>query len=235
MNKKIRKSSAKFNDHILETITHDQRSAFNVINSLAFLLNENYHKMTDEDIHESLEMIFYSSISLQESLGTFLRWLRFEKENFELSLENVNIAGSIGRIVRNFRDYAASKQISTDIFAEGEISLFNDKGIIEFVLKNIIFNAIKFNPRGGSVKIRILNDDKKVTISVKDTGFGIADNDIGKLFCEDRSVYREGSAGEYGAGIGLMLCKKMLSEIDGTINVASQINFGSEFRVVLPI
>lgn len=186
MNKKIRKSSAKFNDHILETITHDQRSAFNVINSLSFLLNENYHKMTKEDIHESLEMIFYSSVSLQESLGTFLRWLRFEKENFELSLENVNLADSIGRIVRNLRDYSASKEISVDIFAGDQINLFNDKGIIDFVLKNVIFNAIKFTPRGGKITIKLLDDDKKVTISVKDTGFGISDNDIKNLFCEEK-------------------------------------------------
>jgi signal transduction histidine kinase len=102
-------------------------------------------------------------------------------------------------------------------------------------LRNLLGNAIKFTPKFGTVLIGALIDENEVTVSVKDTGIGIPEENIGELFRIDTKFTRPGTNKEQGTGLGLKLCKEFIEMQGGKIWVKSSVNRGSEFIFSLPL
>ena len=106
---------------------------------------------------------------------------------------------------------------------------------LEQALTNLISNALKFTPNGGEVTITIRDDDEAVVISVADTGVGIDQDDIDRIF--DR-FYRTKSAVDSlvkGSGLGLAIAKRMIEAQNGELDVTSALGRGSTFTMTLPL
>ena len=101
-------------------------------------------------------------------------------------------------------------------------------------MRNLINNALKFTPLGGSVSIGASFTEKMIEISVHDTGVGIEQATIDKLFRIEESVSTMGTKGEQGTGLGLILCKDLILKNQGEIDVKCQPGKGSTFKISLP-
>ncbi len=106
----------------------------------------------------------------------------------------------------------------------------------ETILRNLVSNAIKFTPKGGTIEIGVANsiNDPCVTIFIQDSGIGIKPELISKLFKIDQKVSRPGTEGETSTGLGLLLCKEFVEKHDGKIWVESEAGKGSTFYFCLP-
>jgi len=130
---------------------------------------------------------------------------------------------------------AARKKITLVNLVEKQIKVNADKFMIDTVLRNLISNSIKFTPQGGNIKINAedLGNDN-ITISISDSGVGIKEEIIDKLFKIDSHITTRGTEKEKGTGLGLILCKEFVEKHNGKIWVESKIEQGSEFKFTLP-
>jgi signal transduction histidine kinase len=114
-------------------------------------------------------------------------------------------------------------------------SVMADENHIKVVLRNLMSNAIKFTDSNGSITLTSDYDDHKVIISVADTGKGMSQDEIEKLFSAQTHFSKPGTSGENGLGIGLMLCKELVELNGGKLWVTSTPGKGSTFYFSLPL
>ena len=110
----------------------------------------------------------------------------------------------------------------------------SDRHVLSTVIRNLVDNAIKYTPEGGSVRVSAEEQENKILLSVKDNGIGMSEEQISTLFTLDKDKSTEGTAGERGTGLGMHLVQQLVMKLEGTIKVDSDIDRGSTFEVVLP-
>jgi len=110
-----------------------------------------------------------------------------------------------------------------------------DNNEMEIIFNNLISNAVKYNKTNGTVEIKIATDDNKISIAVSDTGIGMSEDDIAKLFQEFSRIKNEKTKGISGSGLGLSILKKTVEDFyHGTVTVKSTPDVGSTFTVEIP-
>ena len=129
---------------------------------------------------------------------------------------------------------AEQKNITLTTEMDSNVSLFVDKDMINTVIRNLITNAIKFTPVGGTIKLKTQAHDDNVTITVVDTGTGMEKSMVDKLFRINEKVSLPGTNNEPGTGLGLILCKEYIDKHGGSITVESEVGKGSSFTVTIP-
>jgi signal transduction histidine kinase len=112
--------------------------------------------------------------------------------------------------------------------------VFADENMVRTVLRNLISNAIKFTHRDGAVRIEINTTGDYAEIKVSDTGIGISDANMSKLFKIDSNFTSLGTEEEKGTGLGLPLCKEFVEKCGGKIRVESVAGKGTSFYFTLP-
>jgi len=114
-------------------------------------------------------------------------------------------------------------------------SVFADLQQFNVIFRNLINNAIKFTPNEGMITIKTKIKDKNLVIQVSDTGVGMTESDVQKLFSDTENFSNYGTNLEKGTGLGLRLVKAMVIKNSGEIIVKSEPNKGSQFIVQLPV
>jgi signal transduction histidine kinase len=123
--------------------------------------------------------------------------------------------------------------LTTDLARSLPVAVYDNDRMIQ-VLTNLISNAIKFTPEGGSVRVSVEQRDEHLAMRVSDTGFGIPKEALGKLFGQFYRVHRPGKEIK-GTGLGLAIVQKIVSAHNGRIEVESEVDKGTTFTVFLPL
>jgi two-component system, sensor histidine kinase and response regulator len=131
------------------------------------------------------------------------------------------------------RSSADNKQISLFSDFSKDVIVKADKNMLSTILRNLLTNAIKFTPNGGSVTISSRINNKKVTVSVTDTGIGMTGEELAKLFKLDGGLKNSGTLNESGTGLGLILCQEFMSLHKSKIVAESTPGKGSTFSFTL--
>jgi signal transduction histidine kinase len=127
------------------------------------------------------------------------------------------------------------KNIELKSNIDKKVTLIADEDMVTTILRNLITNAIKFTPKEGRITISAKEvENNFVQISVSDTGIGIEPERIEKIFRIDSANSTEGTEGEKGSGLGLILSKEFVEKHGGKIWVESQVNAGTTFHFTLP-
>ena len=113
--------------------------------------------------------------------------------------------------------------------------VYADKDMVATVLRNLIFNAVKFSPKGSLIIVKAFSTDSYAQIDVIDNGVGIPSGSVGKLFSIENNSATHGTEGETGSGLGLVLCQEFVVKNDGKIWVESTPGKGSVFSFTLPL
>ncbi|MFH1678177.1 MAG: ATP-binding protein [Candidatus Omnitrophota bacterium] len=223
-------------------VSHELRTPLATIQQNITLLTEGLPGVLNEAQMKFLNISQNNIKRLRRLINDLLDSAAIEAGKFHIRLSKVDINERINNVVTFLSKWAQTKNISikTDLPPESEF-LEIDKDRIEQVLTNLISNAVKFTPEGGGVFISAVKRDQAedipqgaIEISVRDTGPGIAPDDIGKIF----QKFERGSAvnsGIGGTGLGLTICKEIIKMHGGKIWVESKLNEGSKFSFLLPI
>lgn len=184
---------------------------------------------TSNTIESILEEIHYLS-SISERL---LLIHNMDTNNIQYHFKTLNLSSLLEEIYEDILIISSTKNLQIINEIPSGIELSGNKELITRLLWNISENAIKYNKDGGSISISLEDKDGKVVIQIKDTGIGIPERDITKIFNRFYRVDKSRSRELGGSGLGLSICKWIADLHNGEILVDSEENVGSTFKIVL--
>jgi two-component system, sensor histidine kinase and response regulator len=223
-------------DRFFSIISHDLRSPFSVLLDLSKMLNMNLKKMSMDEVKDYSQRINNSAESAYKLLENLLEWSMSKTNIMEFRPEKMSVCRTISNTVSDLLPVATSKNIIIYMACTNkELSIKADPQMLITVLRNLISNGIKFTAPGGFITIRSKKLNNFLEISVADTGIGITEDEIKKVFRIDVRHSKNGTNGERGTGLGLLLCKEFIEKNKGKIWVKSVPGKGSTFGFTLPL
>lgn len=229
--------SIKMKDKFLSIIAHDIRNPFHSIMGFADLLINNNQKYTEDKKLRMLKTISETSEAGSKLLENLLLWARFQKGSIQPNPQILKLYPIIKELVELNKPQLILKNISVFADIEESIFVFADKDMLNVVLRNIFSNAIKFSPPNSKIEIYVTENDDKITLEIRDYGYGMSEDDLNNLFRLDIKNSEMGKHienKEKGSGLGLILCKDFIEANNGSLVIDSQINSGTSFFVTLP-
>jgi signal transduction histidine kinase/streptogramin lyase len=222
-------------DKFFSIIAHDLRNPFNTILGLSEIFLSNYEKYDAAKTRSSIISIRETSSHAYELLQNLLIWARSQTGSLDFEPVGFNLREHVADSIELVASQAAKKNITVrseipdDCFVKGDINM------TDTVLRNLLTNAVKFTSPEGDVSVSARKSGNRCEISVTDTGTGIAEENLQKLFRIDSKFTRKGTGLEKGSGLGLLLCKEFVEKHGGKIRVQSEAGKGSTFTFTLPL
>jgi CheY-like chemotaxis protein/two-component sensor histidine kinase len=172
---------------------------------------------------------------LLQLINDILDLSKIEAGQVTLNCEAFNLRGIVPEVVSVIRPLAMTKKISVEEAYEHDAMLSADRVRFKQILYNLLSNAVKFTPEGGKVRIDSSIAGDQLSISVSDTGVGLAPSDQALIFEEFRQVQNSSTKPNEGTGLGLAITKRLVEQHGGTIAVKSELGKGSTFTVSFPV
>jgi len=232
-NEELRKLNAT-KDKFFSIIAHDLRSPFNSILSFSQMLMDKVQDMDKKQIERVAQIINEASKMAMDLLTNLIEWSLSQSGMIEFHPKEIRIADVVKEVEPLFAPAARQKDISIITEIPSQLTVFADDVLFATVLRNLISNAIKFTHAGGEVVISAKEQNNHLVVSVADSGIGISENKIKKLFRIDENVSTRGTNNEKGSGLGLILCREFVEKHGGNIWVESKEGEGSTFYFLLP-
>ncbi|MCB1144674.1 MAG: hybrid sensor histidine kinase/response regulator [Leptospiraceae bacterium] len=220
-------------DKFFSIIAHDLKSPFITLFNMIELMKD-MPLLENPEFQELLNSIREEGNRTFQLLTNLLEWAKTQRNLIEFQPGPLPISETIRSTVNVLQDMADPKNIRIQLnLPEPEFLINGDGNMVSTIFRNLINNAIKFTRPGGLIKVsyRIL-EDKKVEFLIQDSGIGISEKNIDKLFRIDKKVLVNGTNGEKGTGLGLNLCKEFMNMHNGSISVSSREGEGSTFSIV---
>lgn len=222
-------------DKFFTIIAHDLKGPFGSVLGLTELLAESYSNSEESSQKEIVDVLYSSAKKTLTLLENLLEWSRLQIGRYELDKTIFDLSYINQNVINILSLKAEKKNIRIlNRVLEGSL-VYADQGMIETVMRNLITNALKFTGDNGLVDIYYKEENNYGIITVQDSGIGLEQEDIKKLFRIDISFSTTGLCGEKGTGIGLVLCKELVEKNGGKIWVESEKNKGSRFSFSLPV
>lgn len=220
-------------DKFFGIIAHDIRSPMVALEGVGEQMAFYLKKQQGDKLERLADQVDKTARHLNNLLDNLLNWALLQQGVIPYRPQSINISGMAEEVLEMFQPQALSKNILLENHIVNDLSVYADTNTLQAILRNLLSNAIKFTPSGGKVSLSTESREDQVFIKVNDTGTGIAEEKLEKLFSIDKSS-EKGTAGEKGTGLGLMLVKELVELNKGTVQVLSKLNTGSSFMVSLP-
>ncbi len=217
-------------------IAHDLRSPFTALLGFSGLLLERAEKLEPAKVKDFATHINEAGNRVFKLLENLLEWSRLQMDRVQSQPRPFPVNEVASKTVEVLGPVAAQKEIILTERGQAP-EVYADPHMIDAVIRNLVNNAIKFTSQGGAIVIAYETDADagRARISVIDTGVGMSDETAAKLFNIAENVSTQGTAGEAGTGLGLLLCKELVERNSGTISVHSTEGKGSTFTFTLPL
>jgi PAS domain S-box-containing protein len=216
----------------LNTAAHELRIPVTIVSGYCSLLKDMGTENFSEQQREFLDQAVEGSDRLVDLINNILDLSRFDAGRMLLEVEEKDIVATIHEVLPGFVPLAEKNGLLLNVGGPEACRALFDPEAIHRVLINLVGNALKFTPRGGTVTIEAEDAEEEVRICVADTGKGIPEERIPDLFKEFTQLGKEDS--RRGTGLGLSICKKIIESHQGRIWAESQLGQGSRFIFTLP-
>ncbi|GEM_PF-1744791 len=231
-NRELKKAD-RLKSEFLASMSHELRTPMNAIIGFTSLLQDETYGRVTEKQKNTYKKIMKNTKHLMNLINDILDLSKIEAGKMELIPERFNVRLMLAEILEEIRPLAREKGLSLDLEADEDIQIYNDYTRLRQVVMNLLSNAVKFTKKGG-VSVRCENRPDRVVIEVEDSGIGIKECDLKKIFSEfvqsDGSITREFG----GSGLGLSIVQKLTKMMGGEVEVESTWQKGTLFRVFLP-
>ncbi|HEY9170386.1 MAG TPA: PAS domain S-box protein [Lutibacter sp.] len=218
-------------------ISHDLINPISGIIGFSELLKESYSDLDSEKIKKYATIINKSANYTLSLLHDLLEWSRVQVGSIAPNKEIFKLSDLVAHNIAGVSSLAFSKNINLSSKFHQKSNVYADKKMISTISRNLMSNAIKFTPKGGTITIsskEIMLDNKKmIETTIADTGIGMSEEKVRNLFKIEHNYRSSGTDNEAGTGLGLVLCKEFIEKNNGTIKVISKENVGSSFIFTL--
>lgn len=223
-------------DKFFSIIAHDLKGPFQGLLGYSEMLARDIENLSKDEIKEFASDFHTSAQHLFKLLENLLQWSRVQRGVIDHNPYSTNIKELVMLNIDLLSGNANQKGIELKLEMDDNIVIFADVNMINTIVRNLISNAIKFTPSGGTITVKAEHlNEKEALVSVSDTGIGISKEDREKIFQIDVHHTTVGTNNEQGTGLGLILCKELVEKNHGEINVESKVGYGTTFKFTVPL
>jgi len=222
-------------DRFISIISHDLRTPFSsILGFTDILLNDD--DISPDESKQYIGFIQESAQSMLSLVNSLLDWTRLQTGRIRFEPGKIDLFEQVKKAFDALAGFALTKNITLKNEIAQEVYVFADKNLLAQVFQNLLSNALKFTPSGGTISINIAQSDvpRFIEVSVTDTGMGIAKENLPKIFDVDAKYTSEGTAGEKGTGLGLSLVREIVEKHGGKIWAESNVGKGTTFKFIIP-
>jgi len=217
-------------DKFFSIIAHDLKSPFNSILGLSEIIKNDARYLDIATIEQYAGIIHSTSNNTFRLLENLLDWARIQQSQMPFQPVSIVLKTIANEVIEFSIEKANSKMIAIINYIPDNLIVMADKNMLKTILRNLISNALKFTSANGKVGIKAISKGTTIEISVEDTGIGIKQEDLEKIFKIGSNFSKRGTENEKGTGLGLLLCKEFVEMHGGHIWVESEEGKGSEFK-----
>lgn len=222
-------------DRFISIVSHDLRTPFSSVLGFTDILLEETD-LEPEERNQYIKYIQESSKSMLLLVNSLLDWTRLQTGRISFEPAKEDLSDLASKCITTLSGFAMQKEINLINQIKSGFTVFVDKGLVTQVFNNLLSNALKFTPKNGTITIAAQQSDEPrfFQIGVRDTGVGIKEENLSKIFSVDSKFTTEGTGGEKGTGLGLNLVREIVEKHGGKIWVESKFGEGSTFYFTLP-
>lgn len=226
----------KEKDELIRIVSHDMRNPLSgIIGASGYLISET----EDEEQKQILKLIEDSGEALLGIVNVLLNSEYIKNESFQVSKKKWDVAALTRDVINLYQPFAMLKKVTLHVDLPETCICMIDGEKWKQIVGNLLGNAIKFTPQDGSVTISVsqttVNKKTQVILKISDTGVGIHEQHLSKLFSGSKEILKKGTEGEESTGLGMVLIHKYVTIQLGTITVVSQPNEGTTFKINIPV
>lgn len=222
-------------ESVMAILSHDLRSPLSAIIGTAKYLKENFQKMKPEAVQHMLDLLYKSSVDELDMLDYLVEWARIKYASDVFSPTHLKLTDYITKVFKSLSETASINTINLHHEIEEDTTVFADGKMLISIIQNIVSNAIKHTDKGGKITVSATTESDRIVVRVQDTGVGMSEEIMAKLFTPQMKSLSETRKQNKGAGIGLLLVKGFLEKNGGEIWVESIEGQGSSFYFTLPV
>lgn len=212
-------------------VSHEMKTPLSTIEGYATLLQD--PRLTFEKRTEYAEKIIQNTKRLSALTGNILALSRLENNSVAIQKKEFSLDEQLRQVVIMYEEVWTEKNIDIDIDDEGKhVTFYGSEDMLFQAWQNLVGNALKFTDNGGIVRIILRETPSSITVSVKDNGIGISEENKERIF--EKFYQADFSHASKGNGLGLAITRKIIELHSGSITVKSEPEKGSEFIVTLP-
>ncbi len=217
----------------LSILAHELKAPLGAVESYLQLLDEGITDGKPETQRHIVTRCLVRLDGMRKLIYDLLDLTRIESGQKQRQLTEVDLESIACTVVETFNPQAVERGITVNLDAEGDTTLRGDTSELEIILNNLVSNALKYNRDGGRVDVLIRGDAKKLNLAVQDTGIGMSEEEVGRLFGEFVRIKNEKTCRIEGSGLGLSIVRRLARLSGGDVGVASVEDEGTTFTVTL--
>lgn len=229
LNKNLKETNAT-KDKLFTIISHDLKSPFNSILGMCELLNEELDNKNYDLAQKHGLTVQKTAEDTFKLLNNLLNWSKSQLSEIKIHPERLDTKSLIDQAIELYKRVAEAKNIQV-LNHVNDVEMTSDKNSMIIVISNLLSNALKFTPNNGKISFSAAVLEKSIQIRITDTGIGIPDHRLRKLFDLTENESTNGTNNEKGTGLGLVLCKQFVELNGGELSVESSVNRGSTFII----
>ena len=225
------REASRLREDFFTNITHEFRTPLTVILGLSRKIRENTE--VPQSVSDKASTIERQGNRLLTLVTQLLDISKVKSVIGEPNWQHGNICAQVAMLLETYIDYAANRGVTLKYHYDKAIEMDFVPDYVNKVMSNLVSNALKFTPNGGTISVNLYQRGDRLHIDVSDTGHGISSDKLAHIF---EPFYTTGDTGETKeTGIGLALTQEIISHLNGTITAESQVGKGTTFHIVMPI
>lgn len=214
---------------LFSIVAHDLVNPFNAILGYTRLLNDDYESFEDKERKEFINIIDKYATNNYDLTKTLLDWAKTQQKGIIVKKENLNCKAIVNTAIKPFLILADKKQIQVNLHILENTTVEADNNMMQTVIGNLFVNAVKFTPQKGEINLNLTKlENGTIQLEIADNGIGMSQEQLNNLFDISKVNTRKGTENEKGNGLGLVLCKELMTMQNGTLNFFSTLNAGSK-------
>jgi signal transduction histidine kinase len=232
-----RKEMESHKDEFVSIVSHELKTPMaSILASLKMFkdVKAGNLELSKEETYEILDIAIQNGERMNRIIGDLLNFNKLERKNLPMVLDTHNLDDLLKQSLFTFKDMFARNEINFKLESDSNLTICTDKDRFLQVIGNLLDNAIKYSDAGSEVKLIAKESNSNILIQVIDQGSGIAAESFKNLFKSFYQVDASDSRSHTGIGLGLSICRLILNEMSGTIEVQSEVGKGSAFSILLP-
>lgn len=212
---------------LFRIIAHDLRAPFQGFLGITELLEESYEQFTAADVRKFIEMLGESASETYNLLENLLEWSTLEVGSLAYTPETISALELIDKSICLLSTSLGKKHITLSKDIPSAVNIHADSKMISSVVRNLVYNAIKFTRESGLIKIRGKIENDRLRITITDNGIGLTKEQLKTMLQRGSINSSLGTAGEHGSGIGLHLIHNFLERHDTELHIVSNESDGT--------
>lgn len=191
--------------------------------------------MTNVEFQNMMDLLEVELEKTSMLVENILSWSADQLKGVTVKKESFDLLKLLELNIQLFHSALEKKHITVCHDLVNGFPIVSDQRILNTVVRNLLSNAIKFTRPSGKISIRVSKNESRLKLEIEDTGIGMNEQTLQSLMDPRHAVINPGTSNEHGTGLGILLCRELISKLNGELLIESKVNIGSRFVISIPV